>query len=157
MAYPMRLELTCVCCPMGCSLLVEKTSDAEATYLSGAGCARGKKYGVREAIRPERVVTTTVFVAGVAELLSVRTSAPVPRELMGQVVAAAKRAAEAASALGRRRRAQCMWHRRRRHRHKGRRGVNRGRTLCSRPLSYRVSASVPMGSQGTSTRGSSFS
>lgn len=95
MAYPMRLELTCVCCPMGCSLLVEKTSDAEATYLSGAGCARGKKYGVREAIRPERVVTTTVFVAGVAEPLSVRTSAPVPRELIGQVVAAAKRAAEA--------------------------------------------------------------
>lgn len=95
MAYPMRLELICVCCPMGCSLLVEKTSDAEATYLSGAGCARGKKYGVREAIRPERVVTTTVFVAGVAEPLSVRTSAPVPRELMGQVVAAAKRAAEA--------------------------------------------------------------
>lgn len=95
MAYPMRLELTCVCCPMGCSLLVEKASDAEATYLSGAGCARGKKYGVREAIRPERVVTTTVFVAGVAEPLSVRTSAPVPRELMGQVVAAAKRAAEA--------------------------------------------------------------
>ncbi|WP_307974739.1 DUF1667 domain-containing protein [uncultured Parolsenella sp.] len=95
MSYPTRLELTCVCCPMGCSLLVEKTSDAEATYLSGAGCARGKKYGVREAIRPERVVTTTVFVAGVAEPLSVRTSAPVPRELMGQVVAAAKRAAEA--------------------------------------------------------------
>ena len=79
MAYPTRLELTCVCCPMGCSLLVEKASDAEATYLSGAGCARGKKYGVREAIRPERVVTTTVFVAGVAEPLSVRTSAPVPQ------------------------------------------------------------------------------
>lgn len=95
MAYPTQLDLTCVCCPMGCSLLVEKTSDAEATYLSGAGCARGKKYGVREAIRPERVVTTTVFVAGVAEPLSVRTSAPVPRELMGQVVAAAKCAAEA--------------------------------------------------------------
>lgn len=95
MANPTRLELTCVCCPMGCSLLVEKASDAEATYLSGAGCARGKKYGVREAIRPERVVTTTVFVAGVAEPLSVRTSAPVPRELMGQVVVAAKRAAEA--------------------------------------------------------------
>ena len=95
MAYPTRLELTCVCCPMGCSLLVEKASDAEATYLSGAGCARGKKYGVREAIRPERVVTTTVFVAGVAEPLSVRTSAPVPCKLMGQVVVAAKRAAEA--------------------------------------------------------------
>ena len=48
-----------------------------------------------EEVRGARGVTTTVFVAGVAEPLSVRTSAPVPRELMGQVVAAAKRAAEA--------------------------------------------------------------
>ena len=60
MSYPERLELTCVCCPMGCSLVVERTSADEATYVSGAGCARGKKYAPAEATRPERVVTTTV-------------------------------------------------------------------------------------------------
>lgn len=93
MSYPERLELTCVCCPMGCSLVVERTSADEATYVSGAGCARGKKYAPAEATRPERVVTTTVCVPGAAEPLSVRTVAPVPRELMTEVVAAAKGAA----------------------------------------------------------------
>lgn len=93
MSYPERLELTCVCCPMGCSLVVERTSADEATYVSGAGCARGKKYAPAEATWPERVVTTTVCVPGAAEPLSVRTVAPVPRELMAEVVAAAKGAA----------------------------------------------------------------
>lgn len=93
MSYPERLELTCVCCPMGCSLVVERTSADEVTYVSGAGCARGKKYAPAEATRPERVVTTTVCVPGAAEPLSVRTVAPVPRELMAEVVAAAKGAA----------------------------------------------------------------
>ena len=93
MFCPERLELTCVCCPMGCSLVVERTSADEATYVSGAGCARGKKYAPAEATRPERVVTTTVCVPGAAEPLSVRTVAPVPRELMAEVVAAAKGAA----------------------------------------------------------------
>ena len=89
MSYPERLELTCVCCPVGCSLVVERISADEATYVSGAGCARGKKYAPAEATRPERVVTTTVCVPGAAEPLSVRTVAPVPRELMAEVVAAA--------------------------------------------------------------------
>lgn len=93
MAYPEKLELTCVCCPMGCTLEVERTSATEATYLGGAGCARGKKYAPAEALHPERVVTTTVCVPGCAEPLSVRTSAPVPRELMAEVTAAAKQAA----------------------------------------------------------------
>lgn len=93
MSFPERLELTCVCCPVGCSLVVERTSADEATYVSGAGCARGKKYAPVEATRPERIVTTTVCVPGVAEPLSVRTVAPVPRELMAEVVAAAKGAA----------------------------------------------------------------
>ena len=93
MSNPERLELTCVCCPVGCSLVVERTLADEATYVSGAGCARGKKYAPAEATRPERVVTTTVCVPGAAEPLSVRTVAPVPRELMAEVVAAAKGAA----------------------------------------------------------------
>ena len=93
MAYPEKLELTCVCCPMGCTLEVEKTSENEATYLDGAGCARGKKYAPAEAIHPERVVTTTVCVPHAAEPLSVRTNVPVPRERMAEVVAAAKQAA----------------------------------------------------------------
>lgn len=93
MTYPETLELTCVCCPMGCTLTVERTSSTEARYVSGAGCGRGKKYAPAEAIHPERVVTTTVCVPGSPEPLSVRTAAPVPRELMASVVAEAKAAA----------------------------------------------------------------
>ena len=98
MAMPELLELTCVCCPVGCTLSVERTSAGEARYVSGAGCARGKRYAPAEAQHPERVVTTTINIAGVAEPVSVRTSAPVPRELMTEVVHAAKAAATDLSA-----------------------------------------------------------
>lgn len=102
MCHSEKLTLTCVCCPVGCELEVERTSVAQATYLSGAGCARGKRYGPAEAISPQRVVTTTVFVPGVATPLPVKTAGPVPRELVGDVTAAAKRAAEHMSASVRR-------------------------------------------------------
>ncbi|WP_333789702.1 DUF1667 domain-containing protein, partial [Parolsenella catena] len=83
MCHSEKLTLTCVCCPVGCELEVERTSASQATYLSGAGCARGKRYGPAEAISPQRVVTTTVFVPGVATPLPVKTAGPVPRELAG--------------------------------------------------------------------------
>ena len=83
-------EVTCTCCPSGCTLVVELSEDGVATYLSGAGCARGKKYGPAELTHPGRVVTTTVWVPGVAAPLPVRSSEPVPKELVAQVVRVAK-------------------------------------------------------------------
>ena len=97
MADKQLREVTCTCCPTGCTLVVELSSYGEAVYVSGAGCARGKSYGPAELTHPERVVTTTVCVPGVAEPLSVRTSAPVPKGLMACVVAAAKAAGEGCS------------------------------------------------------------
>lgn len=87
-------EVTCTCCPSGCTLVVELGGTGEAAYVSGAGCARGKKYGPAEVTYPERVVTTTVCVPGVAEPVTVRTCAPVPKELVSRVVAEAKAAGE---------------------------------------------------------------
>lgn len=92
------VELTCVCCPMGCQLVVERQAGKPARYVSGAGCARGVRYAPEEATCPMRVVTTTVLVDGCAEPLSVRTAGPVPRSLMPQVVKAAKGLAAGLSA-----------------------------------------------------------
>lgn len=86
-----KFDVTCICCPTGCAITVERTSQTEAVYISGAGCARGKAYAPAEVLHPERVVTTTVCVSGVSEPLSVRTSAPVPRERVQEVVRAIKR------------------------------------------------------------------
>ncbi|WP_337380118.1 DUF1667 domain-containing protein [Parolsenella catena] len=102
MCHSEKLTLTCVCCPVGCELEVERTSVAQATYLSGAACATGKRSRPAEANSPQRVVTPTVIVTGVAPPLPVKTAGPVPRELVGDVTAAAKRAAEQMSASVRR-------------------------------------------------------
>lgn len=91
-------EVTCTCCPSGCALVVDLDEAGRATYVSGAGCARGKKYGPAEVMHPERVVTTTVCVPGVAEPVAVRTGAPVPKELVASVVAKAKAAGASCSA-----------------------------------------------------------
>ncbi len=87
-----KYDVTCICCPTGCTIAVERISDDEAVYIAGAGCARGKAYAPAEVLHPERVVTTTVCVPGVSEPLSVRTSSPVPRECVHGVVQAIKRA-----------------------------------------------------------------
>ena len=55
-------ELTCICCPMGCTITVEKKG--EEFIVSGNGCPRGKKYAVEELTAPTRTVTSSVKVNG---------------------------------------------------------------------------------------------
>ncbi len=54
MADKQLREVTCTCCPTGCTLVVELSSSGEAVYVSGAGCACGKSYGPAELTHPER-------------------------------------------------------------------------------------------------------
>lgn len=86
----MSREVTCVCCPAGCTVLLDVAPDGAVTYRDGAGCARGRTYAVAEATDPVRTVATTVFVPGRAEPLSVRTDRPVPKRLLQSVVDQAK-------------------------------------------------------------------
>lgn len=78
-------ECVCVRCPQGCMVQVG-TSEDGTTSVRGNTCARGAEYALAEVTRPERMLTMTVPAAGSLEPLSVKTSAPVPKETISRVV-----------------------------------------------------------------------
>lgn len=73
-------SLICIVCPKGCHLQV----DEEHGYaVTGNSCPRGAEYGKTELLHPTRVLTSTVRLEGGLHLrLPVKTSAPIPKELM---------------------------------------------------------------------------
>ncbi len=78
----MTRKLTCIVCPMGCPLTVE-LEGKKVLSVAGNTCPRGEKYAVSECTAPTRVLTTTVRVAGGTEpLVSVKTTAAIPKELL---------------------------------------------------------------------------
>lgn len=56
-----KRELTCIGCPIGCSLLIELGDDGELK-VTGNSCKIGKSYAIKEFTNPTRVITTTVVV-----------------------------------------------------------------------------------------------
>lgn len=56
-----KRELTCIGCPMGCSLLIEVQDDGKLK-VSGNNCKIGENYALKEITNPTRVITTTVVV-----------------------------------------------------------------------------------------------
>lgn len=77
----------CVVCPVGCTL--EATvEDGELREVSGQACKRGLDFVREELTAPKRMLTTTVRVKGGAlPLVPVRSSAPLPKELLLPVAA----------------------------------------------------------------------
>lgn len=51
-------EITCIICPNGCRLVVDKR-DGE-WLVSGNMCPRGKNFGIAEMINPKRSICSTV-------------------------------------------------------------------------------------------------
>ena len=84
-----RIELLCTRCPRGCLLRVTATGSRVA--VEGNECPVGEKHGAEEALNPRRIVSTTVRIIG-ARLprLPVRTSEPVLKNRVRDVVAALK-------------------------------------------------------------------
>lgn len=79
--------LTCIGCPLGCSLTAEQAADGFA--ISGYTCKRGLEYAKKELTCPERTVTSTVRVSGgKANVVSVRTAAAVPKNAIFRVMEA---------------------------------------------------------------------
>ena len=77
-----KRELTCIGCPMGCSLTVEVNSGA-VTGVSGNICKRGDEYARREVIAPTRMLTTTLPVlGGNRATVAVKTKGEVPKALL---------------------------------------------------------------------------
>ena len=73
----MKRNLTCIACPLGCSLSVELEGD-KVVSVEGNTCPRGKDYAVTECTAPVRTVTTTMLCEN-GELVSVKTKAPIPK------------------------------------------------------------------------------
>lgn len=76
----MKRELTCIVCPIGCSLSVE-IDNGKVTEVQGNTCPRGKVYAENECIAPKRTITTTVKCQN-GEILSVKTESPISKEKM---------------------------------------------------------------------------
>jgi CxxC motif-containing protein len=77
-------EMTCIVCPMGCRMKV--TTVNGQVEVEGNTCRRGEVYARDEATAPKRVVTSVVAVKGSPQLLSVKTAAAVPKELIFTVM-----------------------------------------------------------------------
>lgn len=78
-------ELTCICCPLGCSLAATMEQSGEIT-VTGNTCPRGAEYAKTEWLDPRRVVTSTVVVTGQKEgeeaMVSVKTKQAIPKDKM---------------------------------------------------------------------------
>ena len=76
----MNRTLTCIGCPMGCT--IDVTLDEEGKFVSSTGwsCQIGKRYAQEEVTAPVRTVTALVEVENRTEPLSVKTANPIPKE-----------------------------------------------------------------------------
>lgn len=72
-------ELTCIGCPLGCSLSVTM-ENGEVTSVTGNTCPRGDAYARKEVTNPTRIVTSTVRVkGGKACMVSCKTASDIPK------------------------------------------------------------------------------
>lgn len=73
-------KLTCINCPVGCSLKVEMDGE-NVICVSGNTCRRGEIYARKEVTNPARIVTSTVKVVnGTSGTVSVKTKEDIPKE-----------------------------------------------------------------------------
>ena len=74
----MKKELTCIICPIGCTLSAE-LCEGQIISVTGNTCPRGKQYAEEELIAPKRTLTTTVKTHS-GKLVACKTDKPIPKE-----------------------------------------------------------------------------
>ena len=74
----MKKELTCIVCPIGCTLEVE-VEGKEVKSVCGNTCKRGEAYAINEFTNPLRTVTTTVKCQNGA-VVPVKTETPIAKD-----------------------------------------------------------------------------
>lgn len=74
----MKKELTCIVCPLGCSLTAEM-EHGKVLSVVGNTCPKGAKYAQTECVSPQRTVTSTVRCTNGA-MLPVKTDREIPKE-----------------------------------------------------------------------------
>ncbi len=80
-----RKVLTCVNCPLGCTLTVD-FNDVEVIKVQGNTCPRGVTYAKDEIFFPKRMVTSTVKLMGCEERISVKTSTAISKDKIFEVM-----------------------------------------------------------------------
>ncbi len=84
---PAAERIICIGCPLGCRVTVALDRKGAITGIKGAECRQGEKYVLKEFENPVRTLTTTVRTGDQSfPLLPVRTSRPVPKKLMGDIM-----------------------------------------------------------------------
>ena len=84
-------ELICINCPLGCHLSVDD-KDVSNVKVTGNTCPRGVAYAVSEVTSPKRMVTSSVPVVGASvKRVSVKTSAPIPKNKIFDCLAEIKK------------------------------------------------------------------
>ena len=87
-----KRELTCIGCPLGCSITVT-LENGEIKDVSGYTCKRGHDYARKEVTNPTRIVTSTVCLTGSttgAAVVSCKTAQDIPKGKIFAVVSALK-------------------------------------------------------------------
>lgn len=79
-------EITCIVCPIGCKILV-KTDGENINLVEGNKCKKGIEYAKSEALDPRRMLTSSILVYnGEWPLVSVKSSKPIPKENLFDVL-----------------------------------------------------------------------
>ena len=74
----MKRNLTCIVCPMGCSIDVE-FENGEVLSVTGNTCPRGAEYAKNECISPVRTITSTVRCSD-GSVIPIKTDRPIPKD-----------------------------------------------------------------------------
>ena len=79
----MKKSFVCIVCPRGCLLTID-----DEMNVTGNTCPRGEAYAKSEVTNPTRIITSSVRVNNREDtLVSIKTSAPVPKGRMLEVMA----------------------------------------------------------------------
>ena len=73
-------NLTCIGCPLGCSISVSLSDNGEVSEITGNKCKKGEEYARKEVTNPSRVVTSIVKINnGDVNMVSVKTAEDIPK------------------------------------------------------------------------------
>ena len=79
-------ELTCIGCPIGCSLTV-KLADGKVESVTGNECKIGIRYAQTECTNPTRMLTSVVKIRnGEINMLPVKTDKEIPKDIIFEAV-----------------------------------------------------------------------
>jgi CxxC motif-containing protein len=82
----MTRKVTCIECPVGCSLEVD-IENCKVVKVSGNKCPKGIIYATEEVENPLRIITSTILTEGLElRTVSVRTDGPIPKSRIGDAM-----------------------------------------------------------------------